>query len=106
MMYLKWILQLFEALFGIHINLDKSSIILVDDVEDLEILAQELGCNINSLPTSYLGLPLGLRHKSPAVWDSVEEQNRTRLGIWERQHISRGGKSHLYIAHWLVCPCI
>ena len=74
-------LLLFEALSGMLINLEKSLIIPVGDVEDPELLAQELGCNINSLPTSYLGLPLGARHKSLAVWDSVEEDFRKRLAI-------------------------
>ena len=60
-------LLLFEALSSMRINLEKSSIIPVGDVKDLEILAQELGCNISTLPTSYLGLPLGVKHKSLVV---------------------------------------
>ena len=47
MMYLKWILLLFETLSGLHINLDNSTIILVGEVENPEVLAQELGCNVN-----------------------------------------------------------
>ena len=74
MMYLKWILLLFEVMSGLRIDLDKSSIILVGDVESPEVLAQELGCNVNLLPTTYLGLSLGARHKSLAVWDNVEEK--------------------------------
>ena len=57
-----------------RINLDKSSITPVRDVESPEVLAQELGCNVNLLPTTYLGLPLEARHKSLAVWDNVEEK--------------------------------
>ena len=38
-------LLLFEALSGMRINLEKSLIIPLGDVEDLEIPAQELGCN-------------------------------------------------------------
>ena len=54
MMYLKWILLLFEILFGQRINLDKSSMIPMGDVESPEVLAKELGCNVNLLPTTYL----------------------------------------------------
>ena len=39
MMYLKWILLMFEALSGMWINLEKSSIIPVGEVEDPETLA-------------------------------------------------------------------
>ena len=84
MMYLKWILLLFEALSGLQINLEKSSIIPVGDVENLEMLAQELDCNISTLPTSYLGLPLAVKHKSLAVWDKVEEKFHKRLALWKK----------------------
>ena len=39
MMYLEWILLLFEALSVMRINLEKSFISPVGDVEDPEILA-------------------------------------------------------------------
>ena len=55
-------------------------------------LASELGCNIGSFPTSYLGLPLGARHKALGVWDSIEERYRKRLAAWKTQYISKGGR--------------
>ena len=42
-------------------------------------LASELGCKIGSFPTSYLGLPLGAKHKNLKVWDSIEERFKKRL---------------------------
>ena len=36
-------------------------------VDDVEGLAFKLGCNIGSLPTEYLGLPLGAEHKEARV---------------------------------------
>ena len=92
MMYLKWILLLFEVMSSLRINLDKSSIIPVGDVESPEVLTQELGCNVNLLPTTYLSLPLGTRHKSQAVWDKVEENFCRRLSLWKRHYISKGGR--------------
>ena len=56
--YLSWILLWFKAISGLKINLDKSSILLVGDVENLEVLAAELECRIGTLPSTYLGLPL------------------------------------------------
>ena len=70
---LSWILLWFEAISGLTINLEKSLVLPVGDVEDLEGLARELGCQSRSLPTTYLGLPLGVSRNSMIVWDGVEE---------------------------------
>ena len=59
--------------FGLRINLNKSEILPMDRVENVELLAAELGCKVGSLPSTYLGLPLGASHKSVMVWDGVEE---------------------------------
>ena len=64
----------FEAILGLRINLDKSELIPVGCVENVEALAAELGCKVGSLPSSYLGLPLGAPFKSFATWDGVEER--------------------------------
>ncbi|RVW32661.1 Transposon TX1 uncharacterized 149 kDa protein [Vitis vinifera] len=61
-------------------------------VENAEVLAFELGCKVGSLPSTYLGLPLGALHKLVAVWDGVEERMRKRLALWKRQFISKGGR--------------
>ena len=58
----------------------------------MEELALDLGCKIGSLPMSYLGLPLGAKHKALGVWDSVEERFRKRLTSWKIQYISKGGR--------------
>ena len=92
MTHLCWILAWFEALSGLNINLEKSSLLLVGRVDDVEGLAFELGCNIGSLPTEYLGLPLGAKHKEARVWDGVEERFRRRLALWKRQYIFKGGR--------------
>ncbi|RVX18032.1 putative ribonuclease H protein [Vitis vinifera] len=92
MAYLSWLLMWFEAISGLRINLDKSEILPIGRVENLEVLALEVGCKVGRLPTSYLGIPLGANHKSVAVWDGVEERFRKRLAMWKRQFISRGGR--------------
>ena len=59
---------------------------------NVEELASELGCKIGSLPTFYLGFPLGAKHKAFGVWDSIEEGFRKRLASWKIQYISKGGR--------------
>ena len=80
----------FEALLRLRINLNKSEIIPIGPVVNVE-LASELGCDVGSLPTSYLGLPLGAYHKALGVWHSIEEKFRKRLASWKMQYISKGG---------------
>ena len=93
--FLSWILMWFEAILGLKINLTKSEIIPIGLVNNTAELASELGCNIGSFPTSYLGLPLGAKHKALGVWDSIEERYRKRLGTWKTRYISKGGRISL-----------
>ncbi|RVW76194.1 Transposon TX1 uncharacterized 149 kDa protein [Vitis vinifera] len=59
MTYVSWLLMWFEACSGLRINLEKSELIPVGRVHDIEDLALELGCKVGGLPSCYLGLPLG-----------------------------------------------
>ena len=85
----------FEAMSGLKVNLDKSEIIAVGRVENVEEVALEFGCKVSRLPSTYLGLPLGARFKEVATWDGAEERLRKRLSIWKRQYISKGGRMTL-----------
>ena len=71
----------FKALLGLKINLEKSSLLPMGRVEGVDRLARELGCNIGSLPTEYLGLALGAKHKAIGMWDGVEERFHKRLTL-------------------------
>ncbi|RVX15951.1 Auxilin-related protein 1 [Vitis vinifera] len=90
--HLSWILFWFEAASGLKINLGKSEIIPVGEVDDIEELAVEIGCRVGCLSSQYLGLPLGAPNKASSVWDEVEERARRRLALWKRQFISKGGR--------------
>ncbi|RVW40176.1 LINE-1 retrotransposable element ORF2 protein [Vitis vinifera] len=74
--YLSWLLMWFEAASGLRINLEKSELIPIGRVENMDDLAWEFGCSLGSLPTTYLGMPLGAPFKSVTVWDGVEERFR------------------------------
>ena len=60
--------------------MDKSSLLPVDRVENEENLAIELGCKIGSLPTEYLGLPLGAKRKASSVWDGGRREVSKKTG--------------------------
>ena len=84
MAYLSWLLMWFEAICGLRINLDKSELILVGKVNNVEDLVLELACKMGGLPSFYLGLPLGATFKSMAVWDGVKERFCKRLAMRKR----------------------
>ncbi|KAJ9675215.1 hypothetical protein PVL29_024243 [Vitis rotundifolia] len=90
--YLSWTFMWFEAISGLKVNLSKTEAIPVGEGIPMETLASILGCKIGSLPTTYLGLPLGAPYKSTRVWDAVEERFRKRLSLWKRQYLSKGGR--------------
>ena len=92
LIYLRWVLFWFEASSGLKINLDKSEIYKVGDVDNLDSLATVLGCHSGQLPSTYLGLPLGAPHKSVAAWDAIEERMLKKLALWKRNYISKRGR--------------
>ena len=82
----------FEALSGLRINQNKSEILPICSVDNVQELAVELGCGIRSFPTSYLGFPLRAKHKAVGVWDMMEDRFKKMLASWKSQYISKGGK--------------
>ncbi|CAN1136827.1 LINE-1 reverse transcriptase homolog, partial [Linum perenne] len=85
------ILICFEAVSGLKVNLHKSILFTVGEVENASDLANILGCALGSFPTSYLGLPLGTKAASRAVWDPVVEKVSGRLLSWKARFLSFGG---------------
>ncbi|XP_034689500.1 uncharacterized protein LOC117917365 [Vitis riparia] len=73
---LSWILFWFEAASGLRINLTKSEVIPVGEVQRIEEMAVELGCRVGQLPIVYLEVPLGVPNKAAYGWDGVEEKMR------------------------------
>ena len=49
MMYLSWLLMWFESISGLRINLNKSEIIPVGRITDVDVLALELGYKVGAL---------------------------------------------------------
>ncbi|RVW96465.1 Transposon TX1 uncharacterized 149 kDa protein [Vitis vinifera] len=81
-----------EAASSLRINLAKSELIPVGEIEDIEEMVVELGCKVGDFPVKYLGLPLGAHHKALSMWDGVEERTRRRLALWKRHYLSKGGR--------------
>lgn len=67
LLHLSWVLFWFQVSFELKINLEKSDLIPVNRLDNVEVLATELGCQIDSLPSTYLGLPSRVWHKPVAI---------------------------------------
>jgi hypothetical protein len=62
---LKDILRLFSASTGLQVNFHKTTIVPINiDTDHAQALAQSFGCKVESLPFTYLGLPLGTTRPS------------------------------------------
>ncbi|XP_075092306.1 uncharacterized protein LOC107821421 [Nicotiana tabacum] len=88
--FLRIILVLFEGVSGLHINWRKSNIFPINEVNNMGQLTQILGGEVGSLPTVYLGMPLGARSKSKEIWNSVIEKCEKKLSRWKSQYLSLG----------------
>ncbi|XP_022866121.1 uncharacterized protein LOC111385932, partial [Olea europaea var. sylvestris] len=80
------------AISRMKINLGKSKAIIVGEVDNLEGLATTLGCRVEQLPMTYLGLPLGARFTGIHIWDSIVKRVERRLVGWKRLYLSKGGR--------------
>uniref|UniRef100_A0A2N9G614 Uncharacterized protein n=1 Tax=Fagus sylvatica TaxID=28930 RepID=A0A2N9G614_FAGSY len=69
------------------INFNKSEMAPVGNVPELGQLAAILGCKTVQLPINYLGLPLGAKVKSKAIWDPILEKMERKLAGWQRYSI-------------------
>jgi len=82
----------FEAVSGLKIHLAKSVMVPVGYVDNMDELARILGCGVSSLPSKYLGLPLGAPFKTKSIWDDVVGKIERRLASWKQLYLSKGGR--------------
>ena len=70
-----WLLLLnFQAVTGLKVNVHKSEMVPIGEVDDVHALAEILGCRVGELPMSYLSMPLGVSHNSPSIWNPILEK--------------------------------
>jgi hypothetical protein len=89
---LRCIFLCFEASSGLRINLGKSKLVPTGEVEDVDNLAHILGCRVESLPITYMGLSLGVSFKDISIWNGVIEKVERRLAGWKKLYFSKDGR--------------
>ena len=73
-LHVQMLLLCFHAMTSLKVNALKSVMVPIGKVPNVHVLAKILGCQIGSLPMTYLGMPLGASHKSPTVWNPILEK--------------------------------
>jgi len=101
---LRCTLLCFEAASGLMINLGKSEIVPIGEVEDVDFLAHILGCRLGWLPMTYLSLPLGASFKSISIWNRILEKVERRLASWQKLYLSKVGRVTLIHSTLLSIP--
>ncbi|KAE8685834.1 bromodomain and WD repeat-containing protein 3-like isoform X4 [Hibiscus syriacus] len=92
----KRVLRIFSVMTGLHLNLAKSKLFGINVEEEvLSEWASSVGCSIDSLPTDYLGLPLGAKKNSEALWDPVFKNFSSKLAGWKANCLSLAGRTVL-----------
>lgn len=90
--------MLFQACSGLQVSPHKSTLFEINLVEDFDSIISTWSCQKGTLPTCYLGLPLGAKFKCRSSWDPVLERMQARLAMWKRAYLSKEGRRILLIS--------
>ena len=89
---IRLVLSCFQAFTGLKVNIGKSEIVPVGEVNNIVTLANILQCRVGKLPMKYLGMPLGTSFKSAAIWNPILEKMEKKLSGWKCFYLSKGGR--------------
>jgi len=92
LLIIRLILVYFEAISGLHINWNKSHLYPINVVPEMDHLSQIMGGAIGTLPSIYLGMPLGAEYRSIDIWNPILEKCEKKLTRWRSQYLSLGGR--------------
>ena len=92
---IRLVLSCFQVFTGLKVNVGKSEIVPVGEVNNLNALANILQCRVGSLPMKYLGMPLGTSFKTVSIWNPILEKMEKKLSGWKRLYLSKGWEAHV-----------
>ncbi|XP_035831785.1 uncharacterized protein LOC118480909 [Helianthus annuus] len=85
-------LRIFYMCSGLKLNLHKSNLVGLG-VEDWEIneIAKVIGCEMDNIPLTYLGITVGTNMNKISNWNPVIEVFDKMLSLWKSKTLSIGG---------------
>lgn len=81
--YLRVMLIIFYAISGLEVTGGKKNMFPINDTSQIQVLANILVNGMEKLPTVYLGMPLGSKHKALEIWDMALLRKLEEVGIVE-----------------------
>ena len=78
-LFVRLVLTCFQAFTGLKVNVEKSEIVPIGEVCNIQSLANILQCRVDSLPMIYLGMPLGTLYKTTSIWNLILERMEKKL---------------------------
>jgi hypothetical protein len=92
----KIMLYLFEQMFGLKINFEKSEVIMVGGDNNLTLTYAEIfNCQVGLFPIKYLGVPISASRIQVSHWQHLEGKLSKKLDIWQGNTLSIGGRTVL-----------
>ena len=80
---IRLVLTCFQAFTGLKVNVEKSEVVPIGEVSNIQTLANILQCRVGSLPMIYLGMPLGTLYKTTSIWNPILERLEKKLSSWK-----------------------
>ena len=74
---------------GLKVNIVKSEMVPIGEVNNVHALAKILGCRVGALPMTSLGMLLGASNKAPSIWNPILEKIERRLAGWKKLYLSK-----------------
>ena len=99
---MRMLLLCFQAVTGLKVNVSKTELVPIGEVNNVHALAEILGYRIGSLPMTYLSMPSGASHKSPSIWNPILEKFHRKLAGWKKLYLSKGGRLTLLRVRFLA----
>ena len=74
-LHVRLLLLCFQTVTSPKVNVAKSEMVPIKEVNNVLALAEILGYRVGALPMIYLSMPFGTSHKSPSIWNPILEKN-------------------------------
>jgi hypothetical protein len=90
---LKLMLYLFESMYGLKINFEKSEVLMIlEDDTKQKFYAELFNCQRGSWPIKYLGTPVCARRTSVSEMRFLGEKTKKKMSGWIGNSMSIGGR--------------
>lgn len=92
-MNLTRILYCFQRAAGLKVNFEKSGLLGIGTSQvPIEVMAMILGCKAIKLPTTFLGIPVGVNMRSVKHWKFLIDRFKKKMNKWKLKTLSIGGR--------------